>query len=170
MIDQVPDSEVISCAEVGKIALTSLFRRYHLRLHWLSPGLSIPGSHWGDSEAGLLGNCLIVRADTPLHSALHEACHYVCMDEPRRHVLHTDAGGNDAEENAVCYLQLLLADYFEDVGRERLCLDMDRWGYSFRLGSAAAWFTQDAGDACRWLLKYDLIDVQQNPTWQLRIH
>ena len=33
---------------------------------------SFPGSYWGDSEAGLRGNALYVRADTPLHSLLHE--------------------------------------------------------------------------------------------------
>lgn len=28
---------------------------------------------------------------------------------------------------------------------------MDAWGYHFILGSAAAWFAQDAEDAIRWL-------------------
>jgi hypothetical protein len=29
--------------------------------------------------------------------------------------------------------------------------DMDAWGYSFRLGSTAAWFEADAEDARDWL-------------------
>ncbi len=28
-----------------------------------------------------------------------------------------------------------------------MCRDMDEWGYSFRLGSAANWFAEDAEDA-----------------------
>ena len=47
-----------------------------------------------------------------------------------------DAGGDDAEENAVCYLQILWADALPGFGRERMFLDMDAWGYTFRLGSA----------------------------------
>jgi len=29
--------------------------------------------------------------------------------------------------------------------------DMDAWGYTFRLGSALAWFEHDADDARAWL-------------------
>jgi len=37
--------------------------------------------------------------------------------------------------------------------------DMDAWGYSFRLGSAARWFAEDAADALEWLQRRQLIDV-----------
>jgi len=103
-----------------------------------------------------------------VHSALHEACHYVCMDDRRRLGLHTDAGGSYDEENAVCYLQILLADILPGVGRDRLLADMDAWGYSFRLGSARAWFEDDAADAREWLLGHGLIDAAGRPTWRLR--
>jgi hypothetical protein len=73
------------------------------------------------------------------------------MDASRRAGLHTDAGGDDIEECAVCYLQVLLADRLPGVGQARLLQDMDAWGYSFRLGSAAAWFETDADDARAWL-------------------
>ncbi|HBE93073.1 MAG TPA: hypothetical protein DDW55_11305, partial [Gammaproteobacteria bacterium] len=86
---------------------------YGLVLKTVAAGNEIPGSFWGDEEAGLIGNELLVRADTPLHSILHEACHYVCLDQARRDGLHTDAGGDYDEENAVCYLQTLLADHIE---------------------------------------------------------
>ena len=72
-------------------------------------GEVLPGSYWGESEAGLRGNVLYVRADTPLHSLLHELSHYVCMTPERRAGLDRDAGGDDAEECAVCYLQIVLA-------------------------------------------------------------
>lgn len=129
---------------------------------------AIPGSYWGAPEAGLIGSTLYLRADTPVHSALHEAAHYVCMDCGRRATLDTDAGGDFAEEDAVCFLQLLMADQLPQLGRERLFEDMDAWGYSFRLGSTAAWFEQDADEARDWLLQHRLIDTAGVPTWRLR--
>jgi hypothetical protein len=134
----------------------------------LAPQELIPGSYWGDCEAGLQGNRLYARLDTPLHSALHEAAHYVCMTPERRTGLDRDAGGDDAEESAVCYLQILLADQLSGVGRNRLCADMDEWGYSFRLGGARAWFEGDADDARIWLASHYVIDSNDRPTWSLR--
>jgi len=111
---------------------------------------------------------LLVRSDTPIHSILHEACHYVCMDECRRHGLDTDAGGDYDEENAVCYLQVLLADQFNQMGMHRMFRDMDRWGYTFRLGSARAWFEGDAEDALAWLQQRNLVDRYKQPSFVLR--
>jgi hypothetical protein len=128
----------------------------------------LPGSYWGEPEAGLEGNRLHVSAQTPVHSALHEACHYVCMDPARRAHLHTDAGGDDLEESAVCFLQILLADELPGVGRKRLMDDMDTWGYSFRLGSTRAWFYHDAEDARDWLLAHGLVDAALRPRRTLR--
>jgi hypothetical protein len=166
--DTVNSCSVLTCDALDKAALLSLLQKYRLRLLWLPPETSIPGSYWGESEAGLIGQQLIIRDDTPVHSALHEACHYICMDAQRRAGLHTDAGGDDAEENGVCYLQILLADYLPGIDRERLLGDMDTWGYSFRLGSARTWFEQDAEDARSWLLQHALIDNSDKPIWRLR--
>jgi hypothetical protein len=90
------------------------------------------------------------------------------MDAARRSGLHTDAGGDYAEESGVCYLQILLAGHLPDVGQERLMQDMDAWGYSFRLGSTAGWFAEDAEDAHAWLLAHGLIDNADMPSWKLR--
>jgi hypothetical protein len=139
-----------------------------MEIVWIAPGIPIPGSHWGDPEAGLIGNRLYLRHDTPIHSALHEACHYICMDAERRANLDTDAGGDYAEEDGVCYLQILLAGKMPDFGRNRMLADMDAWGYSFRLGSARAWFEQDAEDAKQWLLKQQLLEETGEPSWRLR--
>jgi hypothetical protein len=149
-------------------ALVALLAGFGLRLLPLAEGVAIPGSHWGETEAGLVGDALYARPDTPLHSVLHEACHYICMAADRRRGLHTDAGGDDAEENAVCYLQILLADRVPGFGRARMLADMDAWGYSFRLGSARRWFEEDAADARAWLLTQGLITVGGQPTWRLR--
>lgn len=138
-------------------ALQALLRTHGLEIVPVSATAAIPGSYWGDSEAGLIGNRLYLRDDTPLHSALHEACHYLCMDEARRARLHTDAAGDYDEENAVCYLQILLADQIPGYGQQQMFRDMDAWGYSFRLGSAQAWFEHDADDAQLWLLRRGLI-------------
>ncbi len=148
--------------------LQTLLDGYGLRCERVPEDQDIPGSFWGDSEAGLVGERLLLRDDTPVHSALHEACHYICMTPDRREGLHTDAGGDYDEENAVCYLQILLAGRLPGVGRERLMKDMDAWGYSFRLGSAKAWFERDAGDARDWLLEEGLIDGAGEPTGCLR--
>jgi hypothetical protein len=146
----------------------ALVRRYGLELRLLAEGESLPGSYWGDSEAGLRRSTLFVRPDTPLHSLLHELGHYVCMTTERRAGLDRDAGGDDAEECGVCYLQILLADEIESLGRERLFADMDAWGYSFRLGSTRAWFACDAQDARDWLHLRGLIDDQGQATFELR--
>lgn len=160
--------DVLRCDSLHLAALQQLLARYGLEVINISEHQAIPGSFWGDAEAGLVDNVLYVRSDTPIHSALHEACHYICMDSKRRSQLHTDAGGDYAEENAVCYLQILLADHLVTMGRARMWADMDAWGYSFRLGSAQVWFEQDAEDARQWLLTEQLIDIQEQPTWQVR--
>jgi len=149
---------VLRLSSADRIAAAVLLARYGLRLVLVAPQEVIPGSYWGDSEAGLLGDRLYARLDTPMHSVLHEASHYICMTPERRAGLERDAGGGDAEESAVCYLQVLLADELPGVGRERLFRDMDEWGYSFRLGNTRAWFESDAEDARRWLMGHGVID------------
>jgi len=161
-------SAVMTLADADPSVLAALLHRYGMQIEYVSSEQDIPGSYWGDVEAGLKGNKLILRGDTPLHSALHEACHYICMDESRRAGLDTNAGGDYDEENAVCYLQILLAGLLPDFGTARMLQDMDAWGYSFRLGSAKAWFEQDAADARQALLDWQLIDQNHQPTFSLR--
>jgi len=155
------------CTETAVTHLVGLLARYGLTLERVANDAPIPGSYWGESEAGLVGQVINVRADTPVHSALHEACHVICMDATRRAALHTDAGGDYAEEDAVCFLQITLAGHI-GLSTEAICADMDAWGYTFRLGSAQAWYTQDAGDARAWLVQHGLLLESGAPTWQLR--
>ena len=159
---------VLTLDQLAPAALTELLACYGLTLERLEPGTPIPGSYWGECEAGLLAARLYARPDTPVHSILHEACHFMCMSPTRRAALDTDAGGDDAEENAVCYLQVLLADALPGVGRERLFEDMDAWGYSFRLGSAREWFDRDAEEARLWLQRHGLTDRADRPSGRCR--
>ncbi len=159
--------EVLAVTDIKFASLEGLLARYQMVLN-LGAEESIPGSFWGGREAGLKNNTLYVRKDTPVHSVFHEASHYVCMSADRRASLDTNAGGDYDEENGVCYLQILLADYLPEMSRDRMMLDMDRWGYSFRLGSARRWFEEDAEDARQWLYDQHLIDIQQQPLWVLR--
>jgi len=111
--------EVVRAASLGWQPLRNLLEPFGLQIQSVPAEQAIPGSHWGDDV----------------------------MEPERRLKLHTDAGGSSAEENAVCYLQILMAERLVGYSSARMLLDMDRWGYSFRLGSAKRWFEEDAEDA-----------------------
>jgi hypothetical protein len=159
---------VLTLSGIDRPGVVRLLLGYGLELRVLPAAEPIAASYWGEREAGLRGNTLFARHDTPLHSILHEAAHYICMSPERRVQLDRDAGGDAAEESAVCYLQLLLADALGRIGHERLCADMDAWGYSFRLGAAQAWFECDAEDSRAWLQQHGIIDPHSRLTGSLR--
>ncbi|MBO9717314.1 MAG: hypothetical protein J7507_11030 [Pseudoxanthomonas sp.] len=153
-----PSTAGILC--VGDIALAdaaSLLADHALMLVPVEDAAPIPGSYWGEPEAGIIGSTVYVRSDTPVHSMLHEACHLIVLPPERRAAVHTDATDSVAEEDATCYLQIVLADALPGVGSARLMADMDAWGYTYRLGSTKAWFEQDADDARRWLVERGLL-------------
>lgn len=160
--------EVLRLRDVTIPPLRALVARYGLELRLVAPGEPIPGSYWGEPEAGLVGAAVVVRDDTPIHSLLHETCHALCMDPARRASLHTDALSDELEESACCYLQVVLAAALPEVGAARMIADMDRWGYSFRRGSTAAWLADDADDARRWLTVYGLLDEAGGITYRRR--
>ena len=155
MVDSIP--EVIRVADFNRETIRKLLLDFDLEFCAVDDNTDIPGSFWGDEEAGLIGHSLFYREDTPIHSILHETAHYICLDGDRRRRLDTNAGSDIAEENAVCYLQILLARKLANYGEDRLFIDMDRWQYSFRLGSASRWFYEDAEDAKHWLIEQNLI-------------
>lgn len=155
------------CTKTAVTHLVGLLARYGLTLARVADYTPIPGSYWGESEAGLIGQVIYARADTPVHSVLHEVSHVICMDAVRRAALHTDAGGDYAEEDAVCYLQITLAGHIR-LTTEAICADMDTWGYTFRLGSALAWYERDADDARVWLVQRGLLTETGVPTFRLR--
>ena len=149
-------------------SVAELLGRYGLSIELVADEQTIVGSYWGEPEAGIMGNRVFVRGDTPVHSLLHETCHIVCMTPQRRQIVKGDAGGCELEECAVCYLQIVLADELPGAGMEQLMQDMDDWGYSFRLGSTRRWFDEDAEDAQVWLRTEGLLQADNRPTLQLR--
>ena len=157
-------SPVLRLTDIDTGTVESLLARYGLALQRVDDGAPIPGSYWGDEEAGIIGHSVYARGDTPVHSLLHEACHLIVLPPERRAAVHTDATDSIEEEDATCYLQIVLADALPGAGRARLMADMDAWGYSFRLGSTRAWFEQDAENARRWLVERGLLTPEGRPS------
>ncbi|MEO6155515.1 MAG: hypothetical protein ABIP16_07285 [Thermomonas sp.] len=149
---------MLTLADIAFDDAAGLLARYGLSLQRIADGEAIPGSYWGDCEAGIIGNTVHARNDTPVHSLLHEACHLIVLSPERRKGVHTDATDSIEEEDAVCVMQSLLGDLLPGVGRERVLADMNAWGYTFRLGSAQAYVDQDAEAAWVWLQARGLVD------------
>jgi hypothetical protein len=145
---------VLTLADIAFADAASLLARYGLVLERVADDTPIPGSYWGAPEAGLIGNTVFARNDTPVHSLLHEAAHLIVLPAERRAAVHTDATDSIEEEDAVCVLQSLLGETIPGVGGARVLADMDAWGYTFRLGSARAYVEHDADAA--WLLLHRL--------------
>ena len=150
-------TEVLTLADIAFDDAAALLHRFGLSLQRVADGAPIPGSYWGEREAGIIGHTVYARGDTTVHSLLHEAGHLIVLPPDRRAAVHTDATDSIPEEDAVCVLQGLLGDALPGVGRDRVLADMDAWGYTFRLGSARAYVDGDAEDAWAWLQAHGLI-------------
>ncbi|HLT44032.1 MAG TPA: hypothetical protein VK000_05150 [Luteimonas sp.] len=152
---------VLLLRDIAEADVAALLARFGLELRRVADGAPIPGSYWGEPEAGIIGHVVHARGDTPVHSLLHEACHLIVLPAQRRAAVHTDATDSIEEEDAVCLLQALLGEALPGVGRERVFADMDAWGYTFRLGSARAYFERDADAAWAWLQARGLVDARR---------
>ena len=152
-----PAPPILCLRDIALGDAASLLSRHGLTLEPVADGDPIPGSYWGEPEAGIISTTVFARGDTPVHSMLHEACHLIVLPPERRAAVHTDATDSVAEENATCYLQIVLAGELPGVGSARLMADMDAWGYTYRLGSTKAWFEGDAEDARQWLVERGLL-------------
>nr|WP_244479263.1 hypothetical protein [Stenotrophomonas terrae] len=152
-----PTHPVLCVGDIQWNDAQALLARHGLRLNHVAAGEKIPGSYWGEPEAGIIACDVYVRDDTPVHSMLHESCHLIVLPPERRAQVHTDATDSVPEEDATCYLQIVLAGQLPGVGSARLMADMDSWGYTYRLGSTRAWFEQDAEDARQWLVERELL-------------
>ena len=156
-MDPAPSPAILCLGDIALADAAGLLARHGLALEAVADHAPIPGSYWGEPEAGIIGSTVYARADTPVHSLLHEACHLIVLPPQRRAAVHTDATDSVAEEDATCYLQIVRAAALPGVGSARLLADMDAWGYTYRLGSTRAWFEHDAEDARQWLLERGLL-------------
>jgi len=152
---------VLRLGEINLGDAVDLLSRYGLNLVIVEDGADIPGSYWGESEAGVIGETVYARRDTPVHSLLHEACHLIVLPLERRRAVHTDATDSVAEEDAVCVLQVLLGDALPGVGSDRILDDMDLWGYTFRTGCARNYYEHDADEAWQWLAERGLVEARR---------
>lgn len=152
--------DVLLLRDITLNDVACLLARFALQLQPVPDGAPIPGSYWGEPEAGIVGDTVFARGDTPVHSLLHEAAHLIVLEPARRAQVHTNATDSVEEEDAACVLQVLLGEQLAGVGRQRLLADMDAWGYTFRLGSAQAYVERDADCAWRWLQSHGLVDAR----------
>ena len=152
---------MLTLSHIDEATVAALLAAYGLTLARVADGAAIPGSYWGEPEAGIIGDTVHARGDTPVHSLLHEAAHLMVLPPERRAAVHTDATDSVEEEDAVLVLQVLLGDALPGVGGERVLADMDAWGYTFRLGSAAAYVRGDADAAWAWLQARGLVDADR---------
>jgi hypothetical protein len=150
-------SNVLVLGDIDLFDVAALLAHYDLQLKIVESNAPIPGSYWGEPEAGIIGNVIYARTDTPVHSLLHEAAHLIVLKPALRASVHTDATDSIEEEDAVCVLQSLLGDALPTVGGARIMADMDAWGYTFRLGSATAYVQDDAQTAWEWLRERGLV-------------
>ena len=86
--------EVLRVEDLGQTLVSNFLARLGLNLEWLPANSTINGSYWGEPEAGIIGESVYVRDDTPVHSMLHEVCHIICMSADRRSCLDRDAGSD----------------------------------------------------------------------------
>ena len=114
-----PVAPTLLLRDISAADVSALLARYGLRLALVADGEPIPGSYWGEPEAGLVGCTVHARNDTPVHSLLHEAAHLVVLPPERRAAVHTDATDSVAEEDAACVLQSLLGEALRGVGAAR---------------------------------------------------
>ena len=92
---------MLTLSDIDHGHVAALLGAYGLQLVHVDDGETIPGSYWGEPEAGLVGATVYARADTPVHSLLHEAAHLIVLPPEKRTAVHTDATDSIAEEDAV---------------------------------------------------------------------
>ncbi len=113
--------DVLRLASIDLDDARALLARYGLALECVADGAAIPGSYWGEPEAGAdrhdgvrarrhAGAFAAARSRAPDRAAARKA-----RDDPhRRHPIRS------AEEDATCYCRSLLGDALPGVGRERM--------------------------------------------------
>src|SRR5690625_7793131 len=71
----VAEQSVLRLDELPPGAAEKLLQRYGLNLQAVAEGQPIPGTFWGEPEAGIIANRQHARPDTPVKYRHHEASH-----------------------------------------------------------------------------------------------
>ena len=79
-------------------SIAALLGKFKLSVDLMPDDATINGSYWGEPEAGIVGNRVLVRRDTPVHSLLHETCHIVCMTPERRQRFKGDGNAEEIQD------------------------------------------------------------------------
>ncbi|MDB6163306.1 MAG: hypothetical protein JWL98_738, partial [Xanthomonadaceae bacterium] len=58
------NGDVLLLRDIAIADVTALLARYDLQLQVVPDGGPIPGSYWGEPEAGIISNVVHARADT----------------------------------------------------------------------------------------------------------
>ncbi|HEU4813090.1 MAG TPA: hypothetical protein VFS99_02545, partial [Xanthomonadaceae bacterium] len=61
---------MLTLCDIDEPAVAALLASYGIALARVPDGASIPGSFWGEPEAGIIGCTVHARGDTPVHSLL----------------------------------------------------------------------------------------------------
>ncbi len=145
-------------------------RAYGARLERVPAGAAIPGSYWGDTEAGLDRQHRVrarrhARAFVPARAlSLHlhgrrAPCR--ARDRRRRHATTRSAA------SATC--RCCSPSGSTASAQRAACATWTRGATRFREGSARAWFDGDGAHARAWLLDHGLVDSAGQPTLRLRV-
>ena len=108
----------------------------------------------------MIGATVYARADTPVHSLLHEAGHLIVLPPERRAArAYRRHRFGRRRRRGLRAAGRCSATRCRASAATRVLADMDAWGYTFRLGSARAYVEHDAADAWRWLREHGLVDA-----------
>src|SRR5690625_8003398 len=80
----VAEQSVLRLDELPPGAAENLLQRYGLNLQTVAEGQPIPGTFWGEPEAGIIGGTVAARPDTAGQSLPHEAGHPPARTPVRR--------------------------------------------------------------------------------------
>ena len=106
---------MLRLADIGFDAPDRLLAGLGLVLSRVPDGEPIPGSYWGECEAGLIGSTVFARADTPVHSLLHEAGHLLVMPPERRAADHARLNALLGLAEALACRRANLLKYFDET-------------------------------------------------------
>jgi len=138
--------------------------RYGLSLHLVAPDEVIP-ARIGASARRADGIQIFARLDTAGAFGAARGRPFYLHDAGTARRLGYRCRRRSCGRECVCYLQIILAQSLPNVGRERMCRDMDEWAIRSGWEAPRSGSIQDAEDARDWLMRHGVLDSQSRPTY-----